>query len=91
MQALVDGTDIENDDVTIIVVGEFGGEAHRGKSLIAAVDTCQNAEAIAPLPPQVLQGLLHRRFLAVRKGRALEQSEHNPLCVQPPHRAIRGQ
>ena len=91
VQALVDGADIEHDQVAAVIDREARGKTHGDEGFVAAVDTGQDAETVAALRPQVLQRPVHRGHLAVGKRGAFEQAEHGPLCVEALHRAISGQ
>jgi hypothetical protein len=65
MQALVNGPDMEDDQVAIIADEKPRRTAHRIIGFIAAINTGQHPKTVAPLGPQILQGLADRHFLPV--------------------------
>ncbi len=75
MEAHVDLSHIEHDDVAVVGNGKLGSEAHRDHRLLAAVDAGEDAEAVAALGADALQRLHDRRFLAVGDVGAAEEVE----------------
>ena len=67
MQALINGSDMRNDQITIIANKKLRRATHRVIAFIAAINTSQHPKTVASLGPQVLQGLADRHFLPVRK------------------------
>jgi hypothetical protein len=80
-QRLVDGADVEHDDVAVVARRQPGGEAHRQELLLAAVDAGEDAKAVAPLRPQVRQRLLDRPLLAIAQRGASEQAHARLLLI----------
>jgi hypothetical protein len=53
--------------IVTIIANKTSRAAHRVIAFVAAINTGQHPESVAPLGPQILQGLADRHFLPVRK------------------------
>ena len=65
MQAGIDRADVEHDEIAIVLHREAGRKAYSYEGFVRTINTGENAEAVAPLHPQVLQGFPDGCFLPV--------------------------
>jgi hypothetical protein len=56
---------MKNDKVAVIADAKLRRAAHRFIGFVAAINASQHPETVAPLGPQILQGLADRHFLPV--------------------------